>query len=352
MAVYALWNNKGGVGKSYLTFQIACEYARTHRDQNVLVVDLCPQANSSVMLLGGMPRGEEALEALSTGTPSQTISGYVSDRIMSPYVNTRSGADYAVRVQDYNNSVPANLYLICGDEELELQSNQIQLACNAGPDSAWQIVHTWISDLISDVSRSWNQTNTTVFIDCNPSFTIYTELAMCAADRLLIPFSADGSCKRAVKSVLALVYGIQRRQGDVQSDFFRNSNRFRMTTPRIYSYIGNRLTQMNSSSASAFKTVVDAIFNEVYTVWRSRPELFYVHPQGAGTPTSRREFKRMFEVQINDANTASVVSGGLGIPMNLLSAGRKTFAGRSHTVNQSQLDRQQPNIREFVATIE
>ena len=23
MAVYALWNNKGGVGKSYLTFQIA-----------------------------------------------------------------------------------------------------------------------------------------------------------------------------------------------------------------------------------------------------------------------------------------------------------------------------------------
>ena len=28
MAVYALWNNKGGVGKSYLTFQIASEYAR------------------------------------------------------------------------------------------------------------------------------------------------------------------------------------------------------------------------------------------------------------------------------------------------------------------------------------
>ncbi|MGF6809770.1 Mrp family chromosome partitioning ATPase [Paraburkholderia sp. Clong3] len=28
MAIYAVWNNKGGVGKSYLTFQIACEYAR------------------------------------------------------------------------------------------------------------------------------------------------------------------------------------------------------------------------------------------------------------------------------------------------------------------------------------
>jgi len=30
MGVYAIWNNKGGVGKSYLTFQIASEYARTH----------------------------------------------------------------------------------------------------------------------------------------------------------------------------------------------------------------------------------------------------------------------------------------------------------------------------------
>jgi chromosome partitioning protein len=43
MAVYAVWNNKGGVGKSYLTFQIATEYAKTHPDQRVLVIDLCPQ---------------------------------------------------------------------------------------------------------------------------------------------------------------------------------------------------------------------------------------------------------------------------------------------------------------------
>ncbi len=35
MTKYALWNNKGGVGKSFLTFSLACEYAlgmvfRTH----------------------------------------------------------------------------------------------------------------------------------------------------------------------------------------------------------------------------------------------------------------------------------------------------------------------------------
>lgn len=42
MAVYAIWNNKGGVGKSYLTFQIASEYARTHPNQKLLVIDPRP----------------------------------------------------------------------------------------------------------------------------------------------------------------------------------------------------------------------------------------------------------------------------------------------------------------------
>jgi chromosome partitioning protein len=87
MAVYALWNNKGGVGKSYLTFQLATEYARTHRDQKILVVDLCPQANSSSMLLGGIEAGEAVIEKLSSTTPPRTIAGYIADRIVSPYVD-------------------------------------------------------------------------------------------------------------------------------------------------------------------------------------------------------------------------------------------------------------------------
>jgi cellulose biosynthesis protein BcsQ len=82
MAVYALWNKKGGVGKSYLTFQVAYEYARTHRDQNILVIDLGPQANSSSMLLGGIEFGETNIETLAGSTPPMTISGYIADRIV------------------------------------------------------------------------------------------------------------------------------------------------------------------------------------------------------------------------------------------------------------------------------
>jgi hypothetical protein len=67
------------------------------------------------------------------------------------------------------------------------------------------------------------------------------------------PFSADGSSKRAVRAVLALLYGITRVKGAEQSEFFLNSRTFRMSTPKIYCYVGNRLTQMNQGAASAFK---------------------------------------------------------------------------------------------------
>jgi chromosome partitioning protein len=352
MAVYALWNNKGGVGKSYLTFQIASEYARTHRDQNVLVIDMCPQSNSSIMFLGGMINGESNLDGIAAASPRYTIAGYMESRIQSPYTSPQVGASYAVQVSTYNNFITPNLYLVVGDEELELQASRVARAAVPGPPDAWRIVHLWLSDLISDIRHSWNASDSTVFIDCNPSFTIYTELALSAADRLIIPFSADGSSKRAVRTVLSLIYGIMRTPGGVQSEFYTNSLRWRMSVPAIYYYIGNRLTQMNYSSASAFKTVVTEIGTEIWNVWRNNPNHFCIHPTGAGAPATRLDFRRMFQAEINDANTASVVSGALGVPMSVLTPGEKNVAGRSISVNQSQLDRQKPNIRDFVSRIE
>lgn len=352
MAIYSIWNNKGGVGKSYLTFQVASEYARTHPDKRVLVIDACPQANSSSMLLGGIEQGEATLDDIHREAQRATISGYLEDRIRSPYVNPRTGARYATQVKRYNVHIPGNLYLVVGDEQLEVQASRVTSATFPGPLDAWRIVHTWISDLVNDIATSWDQTPFTVFIDCNPSFSIYTELALSASDRLIVPFSADGSSKRAVRAVLSLVFGITRQAGQQQSEYYLNSIRFRMSRPDLYMYVGNRLTQANQSSAAAFKTVVNEIADEIYAVWQANSNLFCVHPNGEPVPSTKRSFKAMFQFEVNDANTASVVSGACGIPIAGLSSGAKNILGRTVTVNQSQLDKQVPNIRSLVAAIE
>jgi chromosome partitioning protein len=177
-------------------------------------------------------------------------------------------------------------------------------------------------------------------------------LALSASDRLIVPFSADGSSKRAVRAVLSLVFGISRQAGQQQSEFYINSQRFRMSSPELYMYVGNRLTQANQSSAAAFKTVVNEIGDEIYAVWQSNSNLFSVHPNGAPIPSTKRAFKTMFQYEVNDANTASVFSGACGIPISRLTAGSKNVLGRDVMVNQSQLDKQVPNIRDLVAAIE
>jgi len=352
LATYALWNNKGGVGKSYLSFQIACEYARAHPDQRVLTIDMCPQANCSSMLLGGIVEGNNRLDELSQANPRATISGYIEDRITSPYVNSHSGANFVLQPKRFNWHVPSNLYLLTGDEQLEIQMARVAGLTQSGPQNSWQLVHTWISDLIGDVRTAWNSEEIPVFIDCNPSFTLFTEMAMSAADRLIIPFSADGSSKRAVKSVLSLVYGVQRFPGAQRSLYYLNSERFRMATPKIYCYVGNRLTQMNNSSASAFKLIVNDIGQEIFSVWQASPNAFYIHPPGESAPVGRLAFRHMFQYEVADANTASVVSGACGIPIVSLTAGQYELPGRRVMVNQTQLDRQIPNVRDLVQKIE
>lgn len=350
MSVYALWNNKGGVGKSYLTFQLATEYARTHQDKKVLVIDLCPQANVSSMILGGIINGEARLTEFAE--QGATIAGYIDERVRSPYIPPNTGANFVKQASQHNAEIPNNLFLITGDERLELLASRVSGATNTGPADAWSIVHRWISDLITDVRTSWNNQECTIFIDCNPSFSVYTELAMSASDRLIIPFSADGSSKRAVRAVLSLLYGVNRARGGERSEFAVKTEQFRMTTPKIYCYVGNRLTTINKHAALAFKQVINEIRDEIWAVWQQNPNDFCIHPQGAGIPSTRPTFTRMFQYEVVDANTASVVSSALGIPMMKLTSRSYQLAGKSVLVNQSQLDKQQPNIQALVRTIE
>ena len=64
---YVIWNNKGGVGKTTLTFHMATQYAKSNPNVNVLVIDLCPQANVSMALLSSPEKeGDELLASLSS----------------------------------------------------------------------------------------------------------------------------------------------------------------------------------------------------------------------------------------------------------------------------------------------
>ena len=99
---YVIWNNKGGVGKSTLTFHIASHYSRRNPTEKVLVIDLCPQANVSMALLSSkrVP-GSEHLSSLYNA--NKTISFYLQRSIEpGPVIN---GREYLTAVHDFNDQI-------------------------------------------------------------------------------------------------------------------------------------------------------------------------------------------------------------------------------------------------------
>ncbi len=161
---YAIWNNKGGVGKSFLTFVLATEYAIQNPSQKVCVIDMCPQANISEIILGGNGKGYENLSKLlcnTQDTARNTIGGYFDKRLSKPDNQLGDEATYALSVKkDFSvDTIPDNLLLVCGDPSLELQVQSInQIASVDLPQDRWGNVHKWINNL-QEGKRIWINTS-------------------------------------------------------------------------------------------------------------------------------------------------------------------------------------------------
>ncbi|WP_293087886.1 ParA family protein [Okeania sp. SIO3B5] len=75
--VYAFYNNKGGVGKTTLCSNASILYAENNPETQILVIDMCPQANISQFLLGGGKEGYENNQKLQVAYSRRNIVGFV-----------------------------------------------------------------------------------------------------------------------------------------------------------------------------------------------------------------------------------------------------------------------------------
>ena len=333
------WNNKGGTGKTTLAFQIICDYAHRNPDKKLLAIDVCPQANLSELLLGGLNQGgsDNLLKRQGT-TPRATIGGYFQLRLPSPYSPpVFTAADFISTPAYYNPYIPQNVDLVCGDLLLELQANAIStLANNQIPGTnTWLAIINWINDFLAQIEDSYD----IVFFDANPSFSIYTQIAIAACDKMILPVMADDSSRRAIQNAFSLVYGLK-----LPSEIYtRYAFAEKMTEagkklPKVHVILKNRLTQY-MGSASAYATVLTAIDRDVESLLKDHPEIFSFSSVGEGV------------VNIRDFQTTGVVSSARGCPFYSLRAGRLDILGRRVQVKEDYRQNCVNNIAEVVNNV-
>jgi len=336
---YAIWNNKGGVGKSTITFHMASRYAEENPYKNVLVIDLCPQSNVSMMLLGGGVEGEDIVMQMCTQATPKTVVGYLGNVIASGAgARLPNPLDFITNVSIHNEAMPSNLHLLCGDGNLEPMAPAISAAASAPaltPSSQpWKWIHLIFRGLIDSTAKKWKENDLTVFIDTNPSFSIYTELAISAADKLITPVNADDSSRTATNAMFILLHGQVPPHPIYGSwTFATKAQQHSLNIPKIHVIVGNRLTQYEGA-ATAFSALSDATTDSLYQAYKNHSTYFTPRAKSA---KSLVQFRSKYSVALRDFNTAGVVAAHFGRPLSKLQSGYHKVHNNDVKVNAERI---------------
>lgn len=326
MKVLGFWNNKGGTGKTSLSFQTICAFANQNKGAKILVVDVCPQANLSELFLGGQEGdGGKNLLVLHGSAFRKSIGGYFQERLPKPYDNTGiKAATFISSPCDFNTKIPSNISLLAGDPLLELQSNAISTLANTqipGTDS-WVAVATWLRDYLDAAKNDFDY----CFVDMNPSFSMYTQIALAACERLVLPVTADDSSRRGIQNALSLIFGIRLPSEIYAQHNFHTRMMFgKIPLPKIHMIVKNRLTQY-VRVAKGYTAVLDGITSDISAIIKDHPDSFTFNNVNAG----------LYDVK--DFQTAGVVAFARGTPFVSMNSGNLSVASQRVQVNKDQLN--------------
>jgi cellulose biosynthesis protein BcsQ len=205
-------NNRGGVGKTFATFQVACAAAYAEPEKKVLVIDFSIYSHLSAMLLGGTA----AKSALSAPTGLQTcrsqttadtrVEGLIRalDSVASTGGKKRQGLfnflgkgvsteinlmDFAIQPSKFNVAIPSNLYLIASagtPSWTRHNEAEVPLWCRSNED--WIGVAEHLRYSIDALPIDFDA----LFVDTDHlASSVFTRLALATCDSVVVPCSTD-----------------------------------------------------------------------------------------------------------------------------------------------------------------
>jgi chromosome partitioning protein len=163
----SLLNMKGGVGKTTLAVNLAW-YMHLQEAMNVLLIDLDPQFNATQYVMD-----------YSDFDSHRKAKGTVADLLLDqPRLNIRTNRVKAKPTTALHNVVKT------GSKRFDLLPSELDLA--------WVVknpaqMDSRLEKLLSGMREAYDY----VFIDCAPTDTVLTTMALTASDYLLVPMRPD-----------------------------------------------------------------------------------------------------------------------------------------------------------------
>lgn len=214
---YVIWNNKGGVGKTTISYNLINLYASKNPNDIIITIDLCPQANLSTLLLGGEKSENYMLKSTKLDFKGDNENKSIFSYFMKVLKELTSDFNpicidgYLINVNDYNKNIGKNIKLIPGSYYLPLLESELQIVSykrnlTMSQNEVFKKIYTYLQCSIFNYWEKMNK-NVCVFIDTNPSLSFFTQIGIVSANNLIIPILPDYFSYLGLKYALKLIYG-------------------------------------------------------------------------------------------------------------------------------------------------
>lgn len=157
-----VFNQKGGVGKTTITVNLAAEAARNGK--RVALIDLDTQANATHYLIG-------------EAQPEYSVCDLFGEMLSARFYNKPP--------QEFMYQTPVNgLHLIAGNPALAELTSKLE--------ARYKIYK--LKEAVNALGENFDE----IWIDTPPALNFYTKSALIAAERCLIPFDCDTFSRQAL----------------------------------------------------------------------------------------------------------------------------------------------------------
>ena len=178
--IRVVFNQKGGVGKSSITCNLAAVFASQGR--RTLVVDLDPQGNSTHYVMG---KAASDIKDSVADFFEQSLSFNLFNKDASDFVHATPFENLSV--------LPSNPELDYLERKLEAKHKIYKL-----------------KNALRELEKYYDE----IIIDTAPALNFYTRSALISADKVLIPFDCDDFSRQALYQILGELQDIQEDHND------------------------------------------------------------------------------------------------------------------------------------------
>jgi len=249
--------------------------------------------------------------------------------------------------EGFNPALPSNLHLVCGDTGIMAMEQSMQHDAQGHVtqlSNPFKETQHKLRDFITRIGLHLSQKRDApgaarkkvrVFIDTNPALSIFTQMALSAATKLVTPLNADDFSNAAVDQMFDQLYnfGVEL-EGNALQPWIKDQYSYKMweydlPVPPIHAVIHNRDQMYNDTAAKVFQSMhgktADILYEKLVmaraqdstahsTAMIMANRMFNL--RGASTRvTSAKHLAVLISGTMRDIKTTGVISTHMGLPL-------------------------------------